>query len=278
MRFHLHLFTLVLLLLAACDNATPLPTITPTRALTGPTLQASPVVRGELPTESPLQEIGVNDPTAAAMPSGGELPPLVVGTSSPGELKQPIQITTGEGRMLNGDLYAAGVDRVPGLLMLAPDSSQWLDLPLRLQAAGFTVLTMNVDSGTTLADFAAMLRSLSDAGTVDPGQIGVVGAEMGADIALTGCATELLCDVVALVSPTQHDPLLVAMQRYNPRSIFLAAGQDDTTSYAAVQAIADYAQGEAALETGSGAGRGALLIQANPTIGDRLIEWLRGQF
>jgi dienelactone hydrolase len=270
---------LLVLLLAACDSFQPAPTITPTRALTGPTLEASPVVRGELPTDVPAgQFVGVNDPTAAAQPARGDLPPLVIGTSEAGSIKQTIQITVGEGRTLTGDLYALGDQRVPGLLMLAPDSSQWLDLPLRLQAAGFTVLVMNVDAATTGEDFSAMLRSLSEAGTVDPSSIGVIGAEGGADLALTGCAADLLCDVVALVSPTQQEPLLIAMQRYNPRAIFLAAGDQDAVSLAAVQAIQEYAQGEAALETGTGAGRGALLVQANQAVGDQLIDWLRGQF
>jgi hypothetical protein len=272
-------YLLLVCLLAACDSLEPAPTVTPTRALTGPTLEASLVVRGEMPTDVPAgQFIGVNDPTAAAQPARGELPPLVVGTSEAGTSKQTIQITVGEGRTLNGDLYAMGDQRVPGLLMLAPDSSQWLDLPLRLQAAGFTVLVMNVDAATTGEDFSAMLRSLSEAGTVDPGSIGVIGAEAGADLALTGCAADLLCDVVALVSPTQQEPLLIAMQRYNPRAIFLAAGDQDAVSLAAAQAIQEYAQGEAALETGTGGGRGALLVQANPAIGDQLIDWLRGQF
>mgnify|MGYP000073560264 CR=1 FL=1 len=273
------IFCLIIVLLAACESVEPAPTATPTRALTGPTVEASPIVRGELPTQQPtLQFIGQNDPTAAAMPSGGNLPPLPVGTPVQGEVRQAIQITVADGRTLPGDLYSLGDQRVPGLLMLAPDSDAWLDLPLRLQAAGFTVLTIDLAAVASPDDVSGLLQSLSDFGSVDPGRMGVIGGEGGADVALAGCATELLCDAVALVSPTQHDPLLIAMQRFNPRALFAAAGQDDAASYAAAQALVDYGQGESALETGTGAARGALLVQQNPAIGDALIDWLEVQF
>jgi hypothetical protein len=269
----------LVMLLAACNfvESEVFPTAVSTRAPSGPTVQASAVFRGELPTEAPNLIVGQNDPTAAAAPSGGDLPPLLVGTSQPGEVKQAIQITASDGAALLGDLYSTGTERVPGILMLAPDSSAWLDLPLRLQAAGFTVMAMNVRDAANLSDFSVMLRSLSDAGTVDPGRIAVIGAEVGADFALAGCAADLLCDAVAIISPTQNN-LLPAMQAFNPRAIFLAAGQDDTGSYPVVTALKVAAQGEAVLETGSGVQRGAFLLQANPNMGDRMIEWLRGQF
>ena len=265
------------MLLAACSVFEPLPTAIPTRQLTGPTSTPGTIVRGEPPTEAPLFA-GQNDPTAAAMPSGGELPPLPLGDASAGGVQQGIAITGGDGRILTGDLYSGVGVRLPGLLMLAPDSTAWLDLPLRLQAAGFTVLTMSTDEVVSSGDLSAAMQSLSDLVTVDPGRMGVIGAQAGADLALFGCSVELLCDVVALVSPTQQDPLLVAMQRFNPRSIFLAAGEGDVIGIGAARALEDYAQGPARLETGPGAERGAMLIQANPSIGDRLIEWLQAQF
>lgn len=277
-RIQLLTGSLLLVALAACSVFEPLPTATPTRQLTGPTSVATQVVRGELPTEGPTLAVGQNDPTAAAMPSGGALPPLPVGDRGAGGVEQGIAITGSDGRVLTGDLYTGTSGRVPGLLMLAPDSSAWLDLPLRLQAAGFTVLTISTDQVVGSGDLSAALQSLSDAATVDPGRMGVIGAQGGADLALLGCSIELLCDVVALISPTQHDPLLVAMQRFNPRSIFVAAGEADAVGIGAARALEDYAQGPAALETGPGAERGAELLRTNPLIGDRLIDWLQGQF
>jgi hypothetical protein len=279
MRKHLlWLICLLSLVLAACEAFTPPPTNTPipTRGISGPTIEPSPVVRGEVPTAEAAAFIGQNDPTAAAAPSDGDLPPIAVGTLIPGEVRQTIQLPATDGTLLNGTLYSSGAERVPGVLMLAPDSATWLDLPLRLQAAGFTVLSMNLGDVRSQDDFTVILRSLSDVGTVDPAGIGVVGAEGGADLALTGCAADLLCDAVALISPSPNDSLILTVQQFNPRPVFLAAGQADVDTFATVGELNRFAS-EAMLESGAGAERGALLVQANPGIGDRLIEWLRNQ-
>lgn len=266
----------LLILLAGCEALAlqPTPTLTPTRLMSAPTLEASPVVRGEVPTLPAQGFIGQNNPTAAAAVSGGDLPPIAIGTGEPGAVSQPIQLPASDGLMLTGTLYSSGAARVPGVLLLAPDSAAWLDLPLRIQAAGFTVLTMNAGSIRSLDDFSVVLRMLSDVGTVDPGGIGVVGAEDGANAALIGCAADRLCDAAALISPTQS--LALPMQQFNPRAVFLAAGEADALANPIINELMQSAQA-AALHSGQGAERGAALIGANPDIGDRLIEWLRDQ-
>jgi hypothetical protein len=264
------------LLLAGCEAFAlqPTPTLTPTRVLSAPTLAASPVVRGEVPTFPAQEFIGQNDPTAAAAASGGDLPPIALGSGEPGAISQSIQLPATDGVLLTGTLYSSGSARVPGVLLLAPDSANWLDLPLRIQAAGFTVLTMNTGSIRTLDDFSVVLRTLSDVGTVDPSGMGVVGAEDGANTALIGCAADLLCDAAALISPTQA--LGIPMQQFNPRPVFIAAGEADTTLTPLIDDLSRFAQ-NAARQTGAGTGRGTALIAENPAIGDRLIEWLRDQ-
>lgn len=255
----------------------PAPTPTPTRALTGATLAPSPVVRGELPTESAATAfIGQNDMTAASLPANAALPPLPVGTVDAGAVRQEVVLTLANGGTVAGSLYTSGAARRPGVLMLAPSSADWLDLPLRLDAAGFTVLT--VDAGAlTEGDFGVLLVSLSEVGTVDPARVAVVGAEAGADLALAGCAVDMLCDALAIVSPTQTDPLLVAMQNYHPRPLFAAAATGDAAGLAAIESLNSYAGGLSGFERPEGTGRGALLMQASPALGDRLIQWLRGQ-
>ena len=129
---------LITVLAAACDNVVP--TVTPERALSGPTLEASPTVLPFLPSAEPTMWVnqGQNDPTAAALPSGGDLPPLVIGTSDPGSAFQSIQVTSEDGTQLRGDLYPnLEGQRVPGVLRLAPGRAAWLDLPLRWQAPDF---------------------------------------------------------------------------------------------------------------------------------------------
>jgi dienelactone hydrolase len=95
---------------------------------------------------------------------------------------------------MDGDLYMAFGDApAPGLLMLAPDRTAWLDLPLHLQAQGFTVMTMDLRPNATVGDVDAMLRALTQMEVVDAGHMGLIGAEAGADLALVACAQGTPC-------------------------------------------------------------------------------------
>lgn len=268
----------LLVLLAACDNAVPTPT--PTREISAPTLQASPTVLPLMQAQEPTQLLfsGQNDPTAAALPRDSELPPLDAGTRVPGESRQPIQVTAPDGVQLIGDLYASPVQPAPpGILLLAPETTGWLDLPLRLQNQGYSVLVMPlrpglvINSAAGLGDFSAMIQALGQVS--DPGHLGVIGAEAGADLALTGCAVEPLCNALGLFSPTDEELAQLAITRYNPRPIFLAVGQADS-SFGIVEYLRGAARGEIGYHPVEGAVRGAALLQARPALTDDLIEWL----
>ncbi len=274
------LIVVVVLLLAACDNL--MPTVEPTRTLSAPTLAASPVVRPYAQEHEPtaLLNAGINDPTAAALPRDSELPPLAEGTIIPGESRQPISVTAPDGTALDGDLYTAAVlERPPGILMLAPDRTAWLDLPLRLQARGFTVLAISSrgagQSNLATGDFAAMINALSQ--LVDPGRLAVIGADAGADEALAGCANEQLCDALAVLSPLDQTLISSAILRYNPRPLFIAAGTGDPT-FSVAQSLNNAARGSIRFEQIDSAARGAALLQAQPALTDALIEWVEAQF
>lgn len=265
-------------LLAACDNDVPTPT--PPREMSAPTLQASPTVLPFMQAQEPTQLLysGQNDPTAAALPRDSELPPLDAGTRAPGEARQPIQVTAPDGFQLSGDMYTSPVGPdSPGILLIAADSSAWLDLPLRLQNQGYSVLSMAlrpnlvINSAVGLGDFSAMIQALGQVS--DPGHMGVGGAEAGADLALTGCALQQLCNALVLFSPTDQELAQLAITNYNPRPLFLAVGQDDA-SFGIVEYLRGSARGEVGYHPIEGAVRGAALLQARPLLSDDLIEWL----
>jgi hypothetical protein len=276
----LRLCVIVLLFsfLAACDfveSDPPEATLTPTRALSGPTLAPSATVVILSATQMSSDfAVGQNDLTAASVPSGGSLPPLVV-TSPPGSLAQRVQIASTTGTLLYGDLYETGTARVPAVLLLGADYNVWGDFPLRLQQAGFTVLVLPVSVSTTSEDFRAVLVALSEVGTVNPGSIGVVGAETGADLALIGCATDDLCDATALLTPVSGNTLLNIITDYNPRPLFLAASRNDTDSFGIIQALEQLAMGEVLLQPYENAGRGTVMLQSQPDLANMLIAWLQ---
>ncbi len=216
--------------------------------------------------------MGYNDPTAASLPSGGNMPPRYVTDSESLTGGIGVEITTTRG-VLSGELYNNLLnERRPGIMLLAPDRTTWLDLPLRLQSAGYTVLSITVDRQTdsVLEDFQAVLRSLSETGSVDPGQIVVIGALEGADIGLVGCANDLLCDALVMFSPLLQTGLNEAVFRYNPRPMYLVSSTADETVANQIRANARGAVVYEALDGEAGAS----LIQSSPAITDRLIQWL----
>ena len=270
------LSALLLFAFAACDNIAPTPT--PTRPLSGPTLEASPTVLPLVQAQEPTQllYVGQNDPTAAALPRDSELPPLAAGTIAPGQTRQPIQITAPDGTQLQGDLYVSPTgDLSPGILMLAVDSAAWLDLPLRLQQGGFSVLVMPLrpntpaSSDTAQGDFEAMLQALGQVG--DPGHLGVIGAEAGADLALAGCSAQALCKALALLTPTDQNIAQLSITGYNPRPLFLAVSQTDSAGFALAEYLRGMARGEVGYAPVDAQERGSALLQARPVVGDKLI-------
>jgi len=254
---------LLLLTMTGCLNQ-PLPPPPP------------PATAIPLPTAQPtvLRNIGQNDLTAAAVPSGGALPPLEMPGQTVDAAAQTVAITLGDGVLAVGELYPnPGGTRVPGVLLLAGQRTVWRDLPLRLQGAGYTVLSVDVRAGAAvMGDLITLLDALTEVSTVDPGRIAVLGVAAGADAALAGCAADLRCDALALIGLTaaaQPDTIV----QYNPRPLLLIHGTDADAAAVAGQIRAD-ARGAVRYEAVAGNADGAALLEQQPALVDVLIEWL----
>lgn len=240
MRAHV---SALLWLCVACAPVA-LPTPRPTFELSAPTLEASPTVRiltsEELYSEENLS--GQNNATAAALPSGGGLPPLAFGQSAPLGASVPIQIVLEDGVIVEGELYTSGQERLAGVLFVAREAELWGELPRQLFNNGYTVAVMRLrPSVPRVGDLSTMLLAISELGTVDPARMAVIGAEEGADLTLLGCANDALCDSAVLVRPTLRDALLDALPRYGARPLLLVASQGDDLA-AELQAAAANAQ------------------------------------
>jgi hypothetical protein len=263
------------LLLAGCAEA-PRPTTTPTRAPSGPTLEASATVN-PLPFPSPIP--GENyfadyyDPTAAGLPSGAQLPPVGITTPVPNRIFQEVVLTATDSTLLFGDLYQQA-RRVAGVLLLTRNRFDWGALPEQLYTAGFTVLAMDIRPEAGLEDFEVMLQALSS-GVADPGRLAVIGGSEGADLALIGCATNLLCDAAALLSPSGGQTLVNVMSNYNPRPLLVAASEEDVEAYATMEALQGAATGEVFFQPFMGAGRGAQIVQNRQDMLGLLVGWMQ---
>jgi hypothetical protein len=273
-----------LILLGGCSGLELEELPTPTWFFTGPTIEPtrsplSPLVTP--PAELPLAGPGQNNPTAAALPANSGLPPVIIDTFRPGV--DMVQMTLTGGRVVVGYLYEnSPIDiegfiinaRYPGVLLLGAPVQAWGDFPQRLLTTGHSILIVEEES-LFIEDFQDIFASLQVAGTVDPGAMAVIGAEGGADIALAGCAVVLGCDAVVLLSPSATDAVYNAMRNYTPRPAFLAASNEDTGSYQAVQTLyqlSDTTQTELALLLN--AGRGVDMLINNEQLPSNILDWL----
>ncbi len=266
-------YLLLALFAAGClpQTAAPAPTNTPI-PLT-PTVQ----IRNSEELYGDAIRDGQNDPTAAALPNSGSLPPRELGAAEIGAA-QTVEVVLPDAQVIQGDLYVAGdtLSRVPGVLLLNADRRAWGDLPQELQSAGYTVLAVDSTALPT-EDMESLFESVSEIGSVDPGRIAVIGAESGADLALLSCAIDAICDAAVLLSPRGQETLVNILPNYNPRPLFVVAAQNDAEGFAAAAALArNFADGSRFLEMASGTGTGLLAL--NSGLGREIIAWLDGAF
>lgn len=269
-------FILLSIALTACDlpNRSNV-TATPTRSLSAPTLAPSPTVviqsSDEIYGSGEGEFIGQSNPTIAALPVDSDLPPVMSGTREPSGANV-VDVVLEDGSVLFGDLYESGTERKPGILLVGLDRAAWASLPLDLNAAGYTVLVMEMGLIPQAQHVETMLRTFINVGTVDPARIGVIGEAQGADVVMLACAIDELCDVIGLLSPLSRDTLLNVIPSYGIRPLLIATSNSDPESYPTGLALSQTAQGNTRfIETS--AGRGATLLQFQPDLSGEIVGW-----
>lgn len=276
-RLIVTLSVVALVISSACSVLPQAPTPTPTRAITAPTLEASPTARIRTSDElyGSATRSGYNDPTAAALPNSGALPPLASGTED-ATGAEPVEVVLEDGEIISATLYRNLSDagnRVPGVLVVGEEALAWALLPADIHAAGFNVMIVPLPVTPDTADMETLLTSFSEAGTVDPARIAIVGAAEAADFALRGCAFVQMCDAAVLLSPGDADAVTALLPELNPRPLFVAAGQDDTASYDTARALAaGFADNSRFAEYATG--RGANLLALNSQLSREIVTWL----
>lgn len=267
-------------MLSACSALPQAPTPTPTRDFAGPTLAPSPTTQILRSNELYANEIrdGQNNLTAAALPNVGALPPVAAGTPDPNG-GATVQIAIDANRVVLGDLYERrdGVQRRPGILLLNEDRLAWGLLPAELLAAGYTVLSVALPPLPQVSDVDILLNSLSETGSVDPGRIGVIGAERGADLALLACAENAICDALVMVSATARGTALNVVPNYAPRPLLLVASSTQPDSFETAQSIAAFA-GDIGQFQPSEVGQGANIADANPAVRETIRAFFQAAF
>lgn len=297
----LAMVTLTAVLLAACGDvpapkltSTPIPynpTQGPITVLTPTTMPIAPAEEGPEIRDAGVGSAGVSNPTQAGLAAEGQ-PEQDLPTSTPRATQAhfPMMIGTSDGLLLAGDYYSAALRPAPGILLLhegGKDRHDWEPLTSLLQNAGYAVLAIDLrgygDSGGTpdwmLArdDVKAALSQLGELPSVDPGNLIVIAAGIGANLGLNACAESAGCMAAVLLSPGldyQGISTSNAMVLMGSRAVLIAASDSDDNNPADSIMLDGMAQGTHRLDIYPGAVHGTDLLTTEPSLVGLIVEWL----
>jgi pimeloyl-ACP methyl ester carboxylesterase len=217
----------------------------------------------------------VQAPTAAESAAAPRVPEVFEGTG---------------GLMLHGVWRPTLGPNVPAVLLLhmyAGNSTDWDALATQLQEAGIASLAIDLrghgDTGgaedweLARQDVVAAYQWLTEQDRVDPHQTGVVGASIGANLALWLGAQQPDITALVLLSPGFEYfrvPIDGLIEAYGSRSVFLAASDEDSYSADTVRSLAQSASGPVTLMTFPAAGHGTDMLVSEPTLAEEIVRFL----
>ncbi len=199
-----------------------------------------------------------------------------------------VELAASDGATLAGDYYPAEGEARPAVLLLHQNSSSraaWAPLVSPLLAAGYDVLAVDLrgfgDSGRTTnwalaqEDVTGWLDWLRGQEGVRPEAVSIVGASIGSNLALIGCADDEACVTAVALSPGLNYfnvmPETAVTEGLRERSALLIAAQADRESSTAVKQMATNARGEIGLQLFTGSTHGTSML-SSPKLRDRVIE------
>ena len=281
------LLTLLMIVLTACGGEkTPTPTGNPAGGASGTT-------SGSLPPGRNRRSLGGTNqpaPQPDTSPTGNESTAGGIQAFPAGEVK-PVEIFTADNVTLTGTFYVAPKASSPAVAMLHMAGGQrgdWDTLARQFQAAGFSVLTLDLrghggsqgqrEWGKMGEDAAAAHAWLAGRPEVNATRIGLIGASIGANLSLNFAATQPAVKTLVLLSPgLDFEGIKTegAMQAYGPRPVLLVASAEDKESADAITALDKLALGKHTLKMVEGQGHGTRMLGRQNGIEETIVNWLQ---
>jgi len=206
----------------------------------------------------------------------------------------PVALTTSDGHTVQASVGVPAKAAVNGVLFVhgaGRTRDDWHALADKLYRQGLLVLTVdlrghgaNVTGAPptlTGADWSAMETDVA-AGVAElrkrgAQKVAIVGAEVGANLALLAASDDPTISSVALLSPGLDYKGLItgeAAKRYGNRPIFYAASQDDSYGLRSATALNSVATGPHTLQIFEKAGKGTAMFNREPTLEGQLMGFL----
>jgi pimeloyl-ACP methyl ester carboxylesterase len=229
---------------------------------------------------------------AATRPSGEQerVPTEPTPTPPPSSLFSHIVLTSDDGESLVAALYPPEIHPAPAVLLLHMEDrnmDDWATFASLLQETGYVAVTLDLrghGQSTGEPNWSVMAEDVQRVWDVmllqqqvDPQQTIIVGAGVGANLALTAAAAITEVKGVVLLSPgldyygVRADE---AMTDYGDRPALIVASQDDPDAAEAAQELALLAQADPVLTLYSDAGHGTEILDAQPDLMNLVLAWM----
>lgn len=200
--------------------------------------------------------------------------------------------TADDGTPLVGTFYETSARPAPAVVlvhMLGRTREDWNAVAARLEAAGMMVLAVDLrghglSGGSNSAlppmvqDVRAAIDWMAARPDVRPGAIAVVGASLGANLALLAAADTPVVRCVGLLSPSLDYRGVrldsAVLRKIGERPLWLAASTQDPYALRTVKELAE-GPGVREQRLTAATAHGTNLLAADPGIVDALVDWLR---
>lgn len=299
---HRTTFLIVILLLTACNTAVPTtsapttgaPIATQPPPAENPAAAATATSEPSLPprttpTSAPATEAVADEADAEVVAEEAIEVPITP------PVTENVAIAATDGLAIQATYYGpGGIAPFPGVIllhMLGDNRTVWdndhTGFAQSLTQNGYAVLAVDMrghgDTGggtdwpLAADDLLQVWDSFTSRDTVDASRTAIVGASIGANMALRTTASQPQVATAVLLSPgldyrgvTTED----AIPGMGQRPLFIVASDNDTYAANSSRTLADAAGETAVLHTYATAGHGTNMFAAAPDLADRILEWL----
>lgn len=203
---------------------------------------------------------------------------------------QPLQLRTSDGVAIAATIYRADGATAPAVVlvhMFTRTKDDWRRFAERLQFSGLTALAIDLrghgGSGGASAPAAAMALDVQagiDFLAAETGGrgIAVVGASLGATVAVMAAAESPLVRGVALLSPAadyRGVRMDAALRKFGSRPMLLVTSSEDPYARRTVQGMVSGTATGRDQRVSPVAAHGTQLLERDPDVDAVLVDWLR---
>lgn len=214
----------------------------------------------------------------------------VLGPAAAHAAGRAVVVRTPDGRAINAVLTEARSRTAPAVVlvpMLGRSKEDWSSVADRLADAGIHALSIDLPSPTLpgdgslsgwAQDVAAAIAYLVSRPEGPSASVGVLGASLGANLAVLAAAGDGHVQSLALLSPTldyRGVRIEAAFRQYGDRPALLVASLHDPYSARSVRALAGQSATTHEVQWSEAVAHGTLLLTADQAISPRLVDWFR---